>query len=181
MRLPSLEHDYPLALLQQAAAIQLLVTDVDGVLTPGFITWDANGVETKQFSVKDGYGLKAVRRVGVKTAIITARVSDIVQRRGEELAVDYIFQGVSHKGQCLEALMAREELPPEQVAYMGDDVPDLDALQVAGLRACPADAAWPVRQLCTWISRQGGGQGAMRELCDLVVAAKQASEAGLLP
>jgi 3-deoxy-D-manno-octulosonate 8-phosphate phosphatase (KDO 8-P phosphatase) len=172
--LAALEWHYPDALLQQAKAVKLLATDVDGVMTAGHITWDAQGVETKAFNVKDGWGLRHIRKLGVKTAIITARQSAIVAKRGAELDFDAVHQAVSNKWTCLETLLTQYGVQAHEVAYMGDDWPDMPILEKVGMATCPADAVFAVRKQCHWVSRYPGGGGALRELIDLIVAAKQA-------
>jgi 3-deoxy-D-manno-octulosonate 8-phosphate phosphatase (KDO 8-P phosphatase) len=173
MRFPNLEWDYPEEIIERARLIKVIATDVDGVLTQGDIIWQANGIETKQFNVKDGYGLRSIRKSGIKTAIITARESAIVAHRAQELDFDYVHQAAPNKKACLQAILDELQLGPEAVAYMGDDLPDLGVLQWVGLPTCPADAMYVVRKHCAWISHYNGGAGAMRELTDLIAAAQQ--------
>lgn len=161
----------PSALLTRAKGIKLLAMDVDGVLTDGRIIYDANGVEQKCFNVKDGWALKHIKTLGIKTAIITGRSSKIVARRGQELDVDFVYQGVRDKGHVLEELLATLSLPEEAVAYIGDDIPDLPLIQRVGLSACPADAVYTVKQSVHHVLTAQGGQGALRELADVILYA----------
>jgi 3-deoxy-D-manno-octulosonate 8-phosphate phosphatase (KDO 8-P phosphatase) len=164
---------YPLAIWLAAKKIRLLATDVDGVLTPSTIIWDANRVEQKVFNVKDGLGLRRIRKLGVQTAIITGRQSDIVELRGAELDFDFIYQAVPDKSVVLDELLAKTGLTLEQVAYMGDDLPDLPVLKRVGLAICPADAPIEVQRHCHWVSPFVGGDGCMRAVIDMISLAKK--------
>ncbi len=166
-------YQYPLAVFLAAKGISLLATDVDGVLTPSTIIWDANRIEQKVFNVKDGLGLRRIRKVGVQTAIITGRQSDIVDLRGAELDFDFIYQAVPDKSIVLDELLAKTGLTLAQVAYMGDDLPDLPVLKRVGLAVCPADAPAEVQRHCHWVSPFSGGDAAMRALIDLLQLAKK--------
>ena len=163
---------YPLPIWLAAKNIQLLATDVDGVLTPSTIIWDANRTEQKVFNVKDGLGLRRIRKIGVKTAIITGRQSDIVDLRGAELDFDFIYQAVPDKSVVLDELLAKTGLTIAKVAYMGDDLPDLPVLKRVGLAVCPADAPLKVQRHCHWVAPLAGGEGCMRALVDLIQTAK---------
>ncbi|MDX2084874.1 MAG: HAD hydrolase family protein [Candidatus Melainabacteria bacterium] len=171
MTLPDLPAwmDYAPHLLEKARAIRLLAMDVDGVLTCGEIIYASDGQELKVFNVKDGLGLRLLRESGIQTAIITGRRSVITERRGEELGVDYIHQGVKDKHSLLEAILSEHQWTWPQVAYMGDDLPDLSVLKSVGLACCPSDAAPEVQSVCHLISRYPGGRGAIRELTDLLL------------
>lgn len=152
--------------MNHSVEIELLALDVDGVLTDGSITYTSAGEELKTFNIKDGYGIKKVAQVGIQTAIITARNSPMVERRAQELGIHHLIQGCSNKWEALEALLKELNIAPEKVAYMGDDVIDLQVLQHIGLPACPADAVDEVQSACVFKSRLPGGKGAVRELCD---------------
>ena len=149
-------------------SIKLIGFDVDGVLTGGEIVYSSTGTETKAFNVKDGLGIKLLQEKGIKTAIITGRTSTIVEHRAQELGIDKLFQGVANKANKLDELCQTYELKPEEIAYMGDDLPDLSILEKVGLAACPADAMQEVKAACTFVSQFPGGKGAARELCDLI-------------
>lgn len=160
-------------LLARAAQIKLLATDIDGVLTHGEIIYTAGGDELKIFNAKDGLGLWLARQQGILTAMITGRTSSINERRAEELGVHYLFQGIKDKLPVLQQILEENQWTLEQVAYMGDDLPDLPVLQAVGLAACPADAISPVLAASHLVSQHEGGHGAMRELTDLLLAARK--------
>lgn len=154
-------------LRQRLADIRLIATDVDGVLTPSTIIWDTNGVELKVFNVKDGYGLRKIRTRGIQTAIITGRRSSIVELRAKELDFDFCYQAVPNKVDVLNELCTKLGITPANVAYMGDDIPDVGVLERVGLAVAPADAHRRVLANVHWVSQYAGGQGAMRDFLDL--------------
>ena len=156
-----------------AANIKLLAFDVDGVMTDGSITYDENGIEYKTFNAKDGHGLAKMAKYGYITAIITGRNNGTVDKRATDLRVTEVYQGVRNKLPILEAIMQKYELDYSQVAYMGDDEPDIQILEKVAIAACPADAVKRVKDVCNFISSKEGGRGAVRELCDLVFDANK--------
>ena len=160
------------ALLARARQIQLVAMDVDGVLTTGEITYTSSGEEIKAFNVKDGLGISLAHRAGLKTAIITARQSPMVDRRARELAITDTLQHQKDKRAGVELLAEKYGLGLHEIAYMGDDLPDLTALEVVGLACCPADAVALVQQACHFVSQHGGGRGAVRELIDMILVAR---------
>lgn len=162
------------ALPRAASGIQLLGLDVDGVLTDGRLLFLDSGEGGKSFHVRDGHGLRSLQDAGVRIAIITGRHSAAVTHRMRELGVTEVHQGVADKGQVWTALQHDFGIPAEHCAYMGDDLPDLPCLQNCALAACPADAAEAVLAVAHFVSRHGGGQGAVREFCDLLLAARSA-------
>ncbi len=163
-------------LKEKAAKIKLLAFDVDGVMTDGSITYDENGVEYKTFNAKDGHGLAKMAKYGFITAIITGRNNGTVDRRATDLRVTEVYQGVKNKLPILEAIMQKYELDFSQVAYMGDDEPDIAILEKVAIAACPADAVNRVKNVCNFVSENDGGRGAVRELCDLVFDSVKDSE-----
>jgi 3-deoxy-D-manno-octulosonate 8-phosphate phosphatase (KDO 8-P phosphatase) len=154
-------------------AVRLLVMDVDGVLTDGGIYYTERGDEVKRFDVRDGQGLVLLRQAGVLTAVITRRRSEIVERRADELGIVEVHQGATDKRAVLESLLARRGLPAAEAAYVGDDIGDLPALQLVGVPIAVADAVAPVKRVALYITRARPGHGAIRELCDLILAARQ--------
>ena len=152
--------------------------DVDGVLTDGGIYYTERGDELKRFDVRDGQGLVLLRQAGVLTAVITRRRSEIVERRADELGIVEVHQGATDKRAVLEAVLARRGLPASDAAYVGDDVGDLPAMQLVGLPIAVSDAVPPVKRAAAYITRTAPGHGAIRELCDLILAAKQGNSAG---
>lgn len=149
--------------------IRLLILDVDGVMTDGRIVYDANGVETKFFNVKDGHGIKMVQRAGITVAIISGRQSPVVELRARELGIDTVFQGALDKLGPFEEILARTGLDASHVAFMGDDVIDLPIIRRVGFAAAPCDAVDEVLEAVHFTARNRGGWGAVRELCDLIL------------
>ena len=158
--------------MTEFADIRLLVMDVDGVMTDGKITYSSDGQELKSFNIKDGLGIKRAQASGIETAIITGRTSPVVERRARELGIAHLVQGREDKLAALSDLVDQMNLSLDQVAYIGDDLPDLTAIESVRLGACPADAATEVKSKANWVSTRGGGDGCVRELCDLLVSHK---------
>ena len=157
-----------MSLKDRAKKIKLLAFDVDGVMTDGSITYDENGVEYKTFNAKDGHGLAKMAKSGFITAVITGRNNGTVECRANDLRITEVFQGVKNKLPILLAIMEKYNLDFSQVAYMGDDEPDLQILENVAIAACPADAVNRVKKVCNFRAKSNGGHGAVRELCDFV-------------
>jgi 3-deoxy-D-manno-octulosonate 8-phosphate phosphatase (KDO 8-P phosphatase) len=167
----------PSDLLVRAAKIRLAVFDVDGTLTDGRLWYGEDGRETKVFHVHDGLGLKQLQANGVEVAIITARISHPVALRAQELDIAHLYQGHTDKRACLQELLDALKLTPDQAAFTGDDLPDLAPMRIAGLAVAVADAhPWVVEQ-AHWQTHRGGGRGAAREVCDLILHAQHKSDA----
>ena len=156
----------------KAQSIKLLALDVDGILTDGRIYYGNSGEELKAFNIKDGLGIKLLQGAGVRVAIITGRKSAIVERRAKELGIADVIQGREDKREALEELCQRNDLKLTECAYMGDDLPDLGAINCAGLGMTVADASSAVRSAAAWCSSQNGGNGAVREACEFILQAK---------
>ncbi len=156
----------------RASAIRLAIFDVDGVFTNGLLYLSDDGTETKTFNVKDGHGVKRLLQAGVEVAIISGRRSAAVDRRMQELGVRHVFQGIRDKVAVFTELTDRLGIEPEAVAYLGDDLPDLDVMRRVGLPAATADAHEDLLPHAAWTSRRPGGEGAVREFCDLLLAAR---------
>lgn len=154
---------------EAAKKIKMLVFDVDGVMTDGSITYDEDGKEYKTFNAKDGHGVVRMNHAGFITAIITARNNGTVQHRAQNLNFTELYQGYKYKLPALEELMKKYNLTLENVAYMGDDLPDICILEGVGLACCPNDAVKEVKEVCNFISNCNGGKGAVRELCDFIL------------
>lgn len=155
--------------MSESGTIRLLVMDVDGVMTDGKVTYTSDGNELKSFNIKDGVGIKRVQRAGIQTAIITGRVSPMVARRASELGIHHLVQGREDKLTALKELLTSLQMGISNVAYIGDDLPDIDAIVSAGLGACPANAAHDVLSRADWISSLNGGEGCVREFCDYIL------------
>jgi 3-deoxy-D-manno-octulosonate 8-phosphate phosphatase (KDO 8-P phosphatase) len=157
---------------QRARAIRLLVLDVDGILTDGRLYYGPDQIELKAFHTQDGHGLKMLRESGVEVGIITGRVSDAVERRAQNLGVPYVYQGVGNKLAVFEQLLERLELSPTAVAGMGDDLPDLPVLRRCGLAVTVPEAPALIRSHVHYVTKVGGGNGAVREVCELLMRAQ---------
>jgi 3-deoxy-D-manno-octulosonate 8-phosphate phosphatase (KDO 8-P phosphatase) len=161
---------------ERALGLRLLALDVDGTLTDGSIWIGTDGEALKRFSVHDGFGLTLLREAGLHIAIITGRQSGIVQARAAELRIAHVLQGVQDKADALRRLCAQLGITPAQAAFMGDDWPDLPAMQIAGLALAPADAAPPVRDRADWVAASPGGHGAVREFAEWWLAERKLLE-----
>ncbi len=166
-------------LRDRAAAIRLAVFDVDGVLTDGRLWYSEEGRELKAFHVHDGLGLKRLLANGIEVAIITARMSHLVTERMAELGVAHVYQGQKDKLACLHLLCEALQRPLQQVCYTGDDLPDLRAMLATGLPIAPANAHPWVAERAHWQTRRNGGEGAVREVCDLLLHARGLADAEL--
>ncbi len=154
---------------QYAQKIKLVAFDVDGVLTDGSLTFDENGVEYKTFNAKDGQGIVMINKTGFITAIITARQNGTVRHRFNNLGMTKLFEGQKNKLAALDELCEEFNVTYEEIAYMGDDLPDICVLEKVGLGSCPADAVTEVLNCAKFISTKNGGRGAVRELCDFIL------------
>lgn len=167
---------FPEALRERLAAVRLLAMDVDGVLTDGTLYYGAEGEALKRFHVRDGLGLRLLRGAGVALAVISARESAPLARRVRDLKIDHALFGVEHKGQALERLMAERGLDRAAVAYAGDDLIDIPAMQRAGVAITVQDGHELVKPHADWVTAAPGGHGAVREIADALLAARGALE-----
>lgn len=170
-------HSIPADVLKRAAAIRLAIFDVDGTLTDGRLYYGADGSETKVFHVQDGLGLKRLQANGVQVALITARTSAALIRRAEHLEIAHLYQGRSDKLGCLHELLDALGLAPAQTAFVGDDLPDLAPMGVAGFAVAVANAHPWVAERAHWQTSRRGGEGAAREFCDLLLLAQGKADA----
>jgi 3-deoxy-D-manno-octulosonate 8-phosphate phosphatase (KDO 8-P phosphatase) len=161
----------PADLRDRARRVRLACFDVDGTLTDGRLVYDSAGVESKAFHVHDGQGLVLLRRAGIEVALVTARTSPVVERRAAELGVR-ACSGIGDKLACVEALAQELEVALADVAFMGDDLPDLKVMRHVGLSACPADAHPWLAEYAAWHAPQTGGHGAARAFCDFLLDAQ---------
>lgn len=162
------------SLLDKMKAIRLLVCDVDGVFSDGRIYLGNDGEELKAFHTRDGYGIKALQNCGIQVAVITGRQSNIVQTRMQSLGVAHILQGQEQKQQALSQLASKLGFKPEQIAAIGDDMPDLGMYAVAAVSIAVQDAHPAVLHQADFVTRMRGGFGAVREVCDLLLQANDA-------
>jgi 3-deoxy-D-manno-octulosonate 8-phosphate phosphatase (KDO 8-P phosphatase) len=162
----------PDAVRQRAARVRVAAFDVDGTLTDGGLRYSADGHETKLFHVHDGFGLKRLQAAGIEVAIISARISHAVAVRAEELDIAHVYQGQDDKRACLARLLEALNLEPAAAAYVGDDLPDLPALRLAGFAVAVANAHPAVAEAAHWRTPHAGGDGAARDVSDLILAAQ---------
>ena len=159
-------------LLERAARVRMLALDVDGVLTDGSLYFDNQGNEMKAFSTRDGLGMRYLADNGVILALITGRRSRIVEKRAANLGIEHVYQGRNDKLDALNELLADTGMDAQDVCYAGDDWIDLPVLDRVGLAVTVADADDVVKGRVHWITRRAGGRGAVREICNLLLAAK---------
>ncbi len=154
-------------------SIELMLADVDGVLTDGCVEFDNQGIETKRFHVRDGLGIKLWQKAGNRFGIVTQRSSQIVKMRASELGVTIVRQGSEDKLTTLREIQAELDLEAEQVCYIGDDLPDLPVIRAVGLGVAVADAAAEVRQSADFVTHLPGGSGAVRETIEMILKAQR--------
>ena len=157
----------------RARRVRLLCVDVDGVLTDAGMYYGPDGEVLKKFNTRDGMGLARVREAGVAVAIISGEDSAIVHARAAKLKIDDVYCDAANKRAAVDALCDKHDLALDQVAFIGDDLNDLSALESVGLACAVADAAEPVQAVAHYITRRRGGDGAVREVCELLISAKQ--------
>jgi len=162
------------AFRRRARAVRLLLLDVDGVLTDGRLHYGPRGEDRKVFHVRDGLALVGAQRAGLRVVVLSGRASAAVSRRMADLGIREVHQDVVNKVEFFAELLARLGLTAAEVAYMGDDLPDLPLLAAAGLALAPADAATEVRGVAHWVARRAGGAGAVREAVEAILRAQAA-------
>ncbi len=159
-------------ILNLAKKIKLVIFDVDGVLTDGSLFFGDDGQEYKAFYSRDGLGIKLLQRTGVEVGIITARDSQLVNHRMENLGIEHLYQGRLDKISAFEEMIAKLNVSPEQTAYAGDDVVDLPVMKKVGLAIAVQDAHPFVKKHAHWITEHNGGRGAARDICELIMEAQ---------
>ncbi|MFZ5862957.1 MAG: KdsC family phosphatase [Nitrospirota bacterium] len=157
----------------QAQAVSFLLLDVDGVLTDGLVTFTSDGREIKSFHIHDGHGIKALAAAGIDVGILSGRSSAIVDRRAQELGLVEVHQGAEDKLSVYESLLARRGLSDRQVAYMGDDAPDVPVLQRVGLALTVRNGHDAAKRAAHYVTARRGGEGAVREVADLLLRARR--------
>ena len=154
------------------AGIKLLATDVDGVLTDGGMYYSERGDELKKFNTRDGKGIELLRQAGIRVVFITSENTQLVKRRAEKLKVDALHQGVRDKAAVIQQATAKYGISRQEIAYIGDDVNDLAALQAVGLAVTGADGLPENKDVADYVTQARGGEGAVREVAMLILAAK---------
>ncbi len=152
--------------------IKLLLLDVDGVLTDGKITYTDRGEEIKSFNSKDGLGMRLLMDSGIKVGIITGRKSDALTHRCKNLGINILFDGIKDKLKAFDSILKQTKLSAKEIAFAGDDLPDLPVMLKAGLSISPADAPSYVQEHADIVTKQKGGNGAVREICDEILKAQ---------
>ncbi|WP_417513578.1 KdsC family phosphatase [Marinobacter sp.] len=176
-----LQEIWPETLLAKAARIKLVALDVDGIMSDGRIYFSAKGDELKGFNILDGLGLKQIMAAGITVAVVTGRSSPLTEKRMKDLGIPHLMQGREDKKTALQELVSTLDILPETIAYMGDDLPDLPAIRYAGLGVTVPNAYWLVKEHADYCTRVSGGNGAVRELCDLLLTAGGNLNSALTP
>lgn len=166
------KNDFDPLLLERAAPVRMLVLDVDGVLTDGSLYFDNKGNEMKVFSSRDGLGMRCLQLCGIELALITGRQSEIVDHRADQLGIRHVYQGCTNKLNAFIQLLEKTGIDEQQVCYAGDDWIDLPVLERVGLAVTVPDADKIVKDRAHWVTSHRGGKGAVREICDLILAAQ---------
>lgn len=156
-------------LAYKASKIKAVLFDVDGVLTDGSLTFDEDGRELKTFNAKDGQGIVMLNKSGILTGIITARKNPTVRHRFENLGMTRLFEGEKNKLNALGEFMKEYGVKADEIAYVGDDLPDICVLSKVGFACTPADGMDEVKKYVHFISSKNGGRGAVREICDFIL------------
>jgi len=157
------------SLIKKIKAVKLLILDVDGVMTDGSIIYDDDGKEIKIFDVKDGHGIKLLMRAGIDVAIITARESQVVLHRAKNLGIDMVYQKAMDKVEAFNEILQKKQLSEKEVAYVGDELVDIPLLRKVGFAAAVKDAVEDLKMYVDFITEKNGGQGAVREICELIL------------
>jgi len=157
------------SLIKKIKAVKLFILDVDGVMTDGSIIYDDDGKEIKIFDVKDGHGIKLLMRAGIDVAIITARESQVVLHRAKNLGIDMVYQKAMDKVEAFNEILQKKQLSEKEVAYVGDELVDIPLLRKVGFAAAVKDAVEDLKMYVDFITEKNGGQGAVREICELIL------------
>ena len=167
-----MSENYPSTVLKAAKQIKLVLVDVDGVLTDGRLYYGNSGEELKAFDIQDGLGIKLLQRGGINVGIITGRTSTLLKRRAEELGIHPLVQGREDKLTALNELLEQMDITLEEIAFVGDDLPDLAVIRRVGLGITPANGNHVVASQALWQTQKGGGNGAIREVAELILGAQ---------
>jgi 3-deoxy-D-manno-octulosonate 8-phosphate phosphatase (KDO 8-P phosphatase) len=161
---------------ERAAKIRLVLSDVDGVLTDGGVFYGRDGEVMKRFNIRDGMGVERLRAIGVEVGLITGEKSESVTRRAEKLNIEMVHLYCKDKPAIIREIIEERGFASEEIAYIGDDVNDIEAMKMVGLPAAPADAFTETKEAAHYICRRPGGHGAFRELAELIIEAKKEAE-----
>ena len=161
-----------LDLAARARRIRLVLTDCDGVLTDGGVYYSERGEEMKRFNIRDGMGVERLRNHGILTGIMTGEISPSVRTRAAKLRIEELHLGIKDKATCLHEILARTGLKAEEVAFIGDDINDVEILGLVGFSACPSDATSFARAIADFHCQAAGGHGCFRELAEFIIAAQ---------
>jgi 3-deoxy-D-manno-octulosonate 8-phosphate phosphatase (KDO 8-P phosphatase) len=172
-----MNENYPSSVLKAAQKIKLLLLDVDGVLTDGRLYYGNSGEELKAFDIQDGLGIKLLQRGGIKVGIITGRTSSLLKRRAQELDIQPLIQGREDKLTALNELLEDMDITLEEIAFVGDDLPDLAVLRRVGLGITPANGNHILASQALWQTKKSGGNGAVREVAELILTVQGKMEA----
>lgn len=164
---------------EKAGRVRLILSDVDGVMTDGKIIYNESGIETKEFSARDGFGIRLWIKNGGLFGIVTGRSSPVVKMRADELGAHALWQGIKDKAATARQICAALDVPLEETAFIGDDYPDLPAMRIVGFPAAVADAAEEIRASSIWVSDFGGGRGALRQLIETILKARHQWDSAL--
>lgn len=167
--------------MERARRVKLMAFDVDGVLSEGSLFYTDEGIEMKAFNSLDGLGMNMLQRAGIKVGVITGRKSRLVELRMQNLGIDILYQGIHDKLATLHELTARLGLTPDEAGYMGDDIVDLRIMDACVFSAAPADAHELAQRYARFVSSKVGGKGAVREVCEFILAAQGRLDEALAP
>ncbi len=152
--------------------VKLLLLDVDGVLTSGHIIYSGKAIETKMFNVKDGLGIRLLQSAGIEVGIVTGRTSEALLNRCNDLGISMIYDGIKAKGDVFDSILSETHLAVQDVAFVGDDLPDISLMKKVGVSIAVADAHDSVKQIADITTCRNGGDGAVREVCEMILDAK---------
>ena len=167
-----MNENYPSTVIKAAQKIKILILDVDGVMTDGRLYYGNNGEELKAFDIQDGLGIKLLQRAGIKIGMITGRTSKVVEGRADELNIDTVIQGREDKLDALDEILSHESIDLSEIAFMGDDLPDLAVIRRVGLGITPANGNHILASQALWQTKKAGGNGAVREVAELILGAQ---------
>lgn len=175
--MPIREMKFPASVMRRARKIRVFLMDVDGTLTPGTVCLqafpDGSVAEMKVFNAHDGAGLKLASIMGIRTGVITGRNSPAMAQRAREMSMEFVIQGQAKKLEAYKGILSRAGISDSEVAYMGDDLPDLPLLQRAGLAVAVGDAVVEVKRAAHYVTKATGGRGAAREVVELILKAQR--------